>query len=119
MKRHALDVKHNSFVQATKLAYRCGSDADAINLLLDFIQDGTLETALPRIRMYQDSPEIHADPQRSTNGADLRDLAAILPEDSTRMENPSQRSRRQGAEPGCIYQEQLYYNYGKNFTSLS
>ena len=81
MKRHALDTKHNSFVQATKLTYRCGSDADAINLLLDFIQDGTLQTALQRIQMVQDSSEIPINPRQATSGADLRDLAAILPEE--------------------------------------
>ena len=81
MKRHALDIKHNDFVQATKLAYRCSGDSEAVNLLLDFIQDGTLQTALARIRMVQDSSEIHTDPRQTTNGANLRELAAILPEE--------------------------------------
>ena len=57
-KRYSIDQKHEAFVQATQEAYRCGSEADAINLLLDFIQDGTLATALGRIRKYQQSVEI-------------------------------------------------------------
>ncbi len=57
-KRYSIDRKHEAFVQATQEAYRCGSEADAINLLLDFIQDGTLATALGRIRKYQQSVEI-------------------------------------------------------------
>ena len=57
-KRYSIDRKHEAFVQATQEAYRCGSEADAINLLLDFIQDGTLANALGRIRKYQQSAEM-------------------------------------------------------------
>jgi|GEM_PF-2116668 len=64
-KRYSIDKKHAAFVQATREAYRCGSEADAINLLLDFIQDGTLETALARIRQYQHSLAIAQTPLES------------------------------------------------------
>lgn len=82
--RYSLDNCHAPFVQAVKKAYRCGSDADAINLLLDFIQDGTLQTALTRIDWVQQSNTIPANPIPS-NFSEQKDdlqvsrLAELLP----------------------------------------
>lgn len=85
-KRHSLDKRHNAFVQAIKEAYRCNGDTAAINLLLDFIQDEILETALARIDWVQQSPAIPAKPTQSKftdreGDSSTKRLAALLPEE--------------------------------------
>jgi len=82
--RYSLDTCHDPLVESVKRAYRCGSDADAINLLLDFIQDGTLQTALTRIDWVQQSHTVPANPIPS-NFPEQKDdlqvsrLAELLP----------------------------------------